>query len=174
MIATSSRRVFSIVGATGLLLATLLTHPAASTVQGNASEPAETPITRSSLREGTRQFVSQASLDLANSPSLSEARAIWNDDSAFVDQVDYQLDFRSSTDYLSTDPAHLAQILVDRPDNHGSKELLLYMTDEEASELLRRYEVGDRMSDIVEAISGVDNTSAPEGTRLTYLSLIHI
>ncbi len=74
----------------------------------------------------------------------------------FVNHIDYQLRFRSQTDYLSTEPAHLGTVLKDRPKNLGIDTLGLYLTTGEAAELVRRQKLGDRIPLIRSALSESD------------------
>lgn len=110
------------------------------------------PITRADLPSGIRDRVSDEALDLAVSSGLAEARAGWDSEIDFVGQLDYQLRFRGQTDYLSTEPAHLGALLVDRPLNVGIELYGLYLTGDEAKELERRQVLGDRIEDVVAAL----------------------
>ncbi len=106
------------------------------------------PITRSRLPLGVDTYVNDQAIVTAQHPALQDARAAWHSDIDFVDQIDYQLKFRAQTDYLETQPAHLGELLTQRPINFGYEELRLYMFDEEVAEFMRRAALGDLMEEI--------------------------
>lgn len=114
------------------------------------------PINRGNLREGLRGYVSEDALSLANSAGMSPARAIWVDDNALVDQIDYQLSFRSSHDYLSSEPDHLERLLRDRPQSAVYSSMNIFMTPDEVKEFDRRQRLGDLQPAVVALVSGID------------------
>ncbi|MDH5372742.1 MAG: S1 family peptidase, partial [Acidimicrobiia bacterium] len=130
--------------------------------------PQLVPLTRAELRSGLDELVMDRSIVAANSSELAAARLLWDSDQAFVAQLDYQLDFRSRVDYLSTSPDHLANVLSARPDNFGIEELGLYLFDDEVAEMQRRFELGDRMEEIVRVVTGVDEATVDEVTLPDY------
>jgi hypothetical protein len=121
------------------------------------------------LPPGTRDIASDEAIALAADVRLGDARAAWNEDGIdFVDQVDYQLAFRSQADYLSATPDHLNEVLTAKQRNVGIDELLLYLTDEEATEFQRRLNVGDLMPAIATAVTGMTIDLVEEGVEPDY------
>ena len=115
--------------------------------------------------------MSDAALEAAQSAELAPARASWNGAPVdFVDQVDYQLTFRSQNDYMALDLAHINGVLERRADNIGIQGLGLYLDDDEAAEFERRQTLGDRIPLIVEQITGTSDRSVPEGAEPQYPS----
>lgn len=120
-----------------------------------AGSKTEEPIDRMDLPSGLAALVGDEALDLASSESFSEARQLWDDDAALVDQIDYQLHFRRFTDFLPVDAEHLAVLFQERPDNRGIDELGLYLTDAEAAEMSRRDRIGDRIPEVESVVWGL-------------------
>jgi hypothetical protein len=114
------------------------------------------PVSRDLLSEYVANRVSDRAIELAQAPALAAARASWDVEMDFVNHIYYQLRFRSQTDYLSTEPAHLGTVLKDRPKNLGIDTLGLYLTTGEAAELVRRQKLGDRIPLIRSALSESD------------------
>ncbi len=125
-------------------------------------------IVRALLPVDVSNRVSDEAIELAQSQELAQARTAWNDDSGFILQVNYQLRFRSRTDYLSTEPSHLGKLLLDMPANLGIDALGLYMTDSEAIEFERRLDLGDRIPAVMTALNEPD--AVLEGTEPDYSS----
>lgn len=125
-------------------------------------------LVRDDLSAIAAEVVSDAALDMVNQEQFSPVRELWEDDERLALQLDYQLEFRSYVDFMSSDAAGLADLLSDRPLNHGIEELGLYMTAAEVAEMQRRSELGDRMGTIVEVVTGVDELVVPEGESPTY------
>lgn len=96
--------------------------------------------------------VSDEARSLFLSGELSDARLAWVDQVELLDQIDYQLDFRDSFDYLSTDADHLGMLLSARPKNVGIEDLNLYLSQEEALEFTRRDALGDQMDLIISLV----------------------
>lgn len=113
-------------------------------------------IERAMLPENLRHYVSDESLQLAASAELAEARRKWTGPEDFVAQVDYHLSFRAERDYMTTDPAHLNRLMVDRAKNFGTDYLALELSDEEIAELQRRLDLGDRSAEIMRALPGYE------------------
>lgn len=106
-------------------------------------------IRRSDLPADLQGVVSDEALRMANSPSLATARARWNENSDFVDQIDYQLAFRSRFDFLSADADHLGRLLAAKPETmEGTEEMGLFLTPDEAAELKRRDDLGEYIEQI--------------------------
>lgn len=109
-------------------------------------------IRRDQLPDGVRDIVSDNAIALASSPTFARARALWNRQTPtrsvnvgnidFVDQVDYQLSFRSKVDYLDTNPGHIASVLEAKPHNHAIERMSLYLSHAEAREMTRRDKLG--------------------------------
>lgn len=93
--------------------------------------------------------------DLLQSSEFSAVRALWADDSALADQIDYQLTYRAQADFLAVSRQDLADLLTARPHNGAHENMGLYMWEHEYEELQRRMELGDRMEDVVHSITGV-------------------
>ncbi|MFN3217653.1 MAG: hypothetical protein ACE367_14255 [Acidimicrobiales bacterium] len=87
----------------------------------------------------------------------------WPDREALVDQVAYQLEFRSYNDYMSTSPAHLASLLTEQPQNSGMGVLGLYLTRNESDEFERRQARGDLLEDIENyfSVAAAPNSDQP-------------
>jgi len=130
--------------------------------------PLESPIERTSLDEGLREYVTEEAVTIANSAEFAEVRALWGNDSSLVDQIDYQLSFRDQMDYLSADVSHLADVLTERPTNSAQKELGLWMTDAEAVEFERRIRVNAQIDEIKGALrldgADLDEDASPSET----------
>ena len=127
------------------------------------------PISRADLRLGLADYVSDEAIRAAESPELAGARSGWEGAPVdFVDQVDYQLMFRAQNDFMSSNLDDLAAVLERRPDNMGFERFGLYMSDGEAAEFERRLTLGDRIPEIIEAVSGVSVRSLPEGVDPVY------
>lgn len=94
----------------------------------------------------------RAASEIVDSEHLSKARKAWGDRDMLVNHVQYQLRFRSQTDYLSMSSQHLGEVLEKRPVNDGIEKLGLYMLDSEAQEFRRRQQLGDRIPQIVQAL----------------------
>ena len=122
-------------------------------------------IDRSLLPSGIAERVSDQSIEMAQSPEFAEVRANWAGEGDFVWQIHYQLKFRANTDYLSTKPSHLSDLLNSRPNNLGIERLGLYMTESEAQEFERRQELGDRIREVRAALGEYD---AAEGEEQVY------
>jgi len=125
-------------------------------------------IRRDLLSESVAESVSDEAIKVSNSAELAVARENWDDSLDFVSQVNYQLRFRSRADYLSSDAAHIGQVLAEQPDNVGIQGLRLYLTDDEAVELLRRLELGDKIPELVRALGEKADGDVPEGESPTY------
>ena len=69
---------------------------------------------------------------------------------------------------MSVEPAHLGALLAERPDNMGLRSISLYMTDAEVSEMTRRDALGDRVSLVVQEVSGVWEPDITEGAMPDY------
>ncbi len=93
--------------------------------------------------------------EVLEADEFESVRSLWSEGAALVDQIDYQLGFRSRFDHLAIDVNGLAELLQARPRNGAIDELGLYMWDREYEELQRRIRLGDRMDAVVEAITGV-------------------
>lgn len=129
------------------------------------------PIRRELLPAGAGLIVSDEAISLAASAALAPARAAWDGEIDFVDQIDYQLKFRAKVDYLSADPRHLNSLLLDRPtDNYGYAELRLYLTDGEVAEMQRRLNLGNEIELLTALVGGVDMSTLPEGEPPTFAS----
>lgn len=138
----------------------MVEHPVSSSDDG--------AITREMLDEGTRLLVTDEAIAAANDPVFTEARQTWDSVSSLVAQIDYQLTFCGYVDYMSTDLAHIAGLLVKRPVNMGSQSMGLDMSEAEVAEMQRRDELGDRMEEIVVLVTGVDESTLPEGDLPDY------
>lgn len=129
------------------------------------------PIKREDLRPGLSELVQDESIVLANSSVFELAREARDSDDDLVFQIDYQMEFRSKVDFMSSAPGHVADLLLRRPDNSGSQEMNLYMSDAEVAEMTRRDELGDKMEDIVLKITGIPpgpRSGVSEGDRPDY------
>ena len=120
-------------------------HPQLDAEPGLGDYGTQGPINRDLLPKSIANRVGDNAIALAQAPDLAEARASWDVEMDFVSHVDYQLRFRSKTDYLSTTPGHLGAVLKTRPDNFGIDSLGLYMTDAEVKEFDRRQDRGDQI-----------------------------
>ncbi len=155
-----------------LLMVTAGTGSAAPSDE--ASEPAGSgvvpvvPIERAQLPEGLQELVRDEAITAANSPEFAVARQAWDSDAGFVDQVDYQLEFRSHVDFMSSDYEHIAALLTEKPVNMGSESLGLYMSDAEVAEMNRRFALGDRIELVVEAVTGIGPSNMVEGELPDY------
>lgn len=132
------------------------------------SEPtaALVPFNEVDLPVGLRDYVSDEALTLAASSGMAPARAAWDQPQDFVDQIDYQLAFRSRYDFLTTDPDHLASLLLEKPRNTtGSEEMSLFLTRTEAAELQRRDRVGEQIDDVELALGQRGTWSRSGRTR---------
>lgn len=138
-----------------------------STSAGIDGQPLD-DISRDNLPEWLSSRASAEAIAFANLPVFDAARLAWEDEAHLVDQLDYQLEFRSYVDYMSREPDHIAQLLVDRPQNMGSESMGLLMTDAEVSEMQRRLALGDRMDDVVALVTGVHPTDTVEGVLPDY------
>lgn len=158
--------------AAAMLVGSLLAVPSVPASAQYDTEPglgnygAQGPIDRGLLPKYAADRVDDRAIALAQAPQLAAARTSWNVEMDFVFHVDYQLKFRSQTDYLSTDPGHLGALLKNRPRNLGIDSLGLYMTDGEAAEFVRRQERGDRIPLIRAAIG--ESESKVEGQEPRY------
>jgi hypothetical protein len=126
------------------------------------------PVEREQLPDGLQQLVRDEAITAANSPEFAVARQAWESDADFVDQVDYQLEFRSHVDFMSRDYEHIAALLTERPVNMGSEEMGLYMSNAEVAEMERRDALGDRMDLVVEAVAGIGQDDTVEGELPDY------
>lgn len=153
----------------GLVTLSLLAAPTAVFITDTAAASSELDsISREKLPLGLRELVVQEAIEVANSPDFTATRLIWDSDIAFVAQLDYQLDYRRRVDYLRVDSDHLGSLLSARPVNFGIVQLGLYLSDDEVAEMERRSQLGDRMEDVVRAVTGVDESSRAEGERPNY------
>lgn len=164
-------------GGCGLLLACLTALPTAAGASaesvgddgvGLGSYGRQGVITRDLLPEGTRDLVSDEAIAAAYDPVFAAARLAWDREADFVDQIDYQLVFRSYVDYMSLDPAHIAGLLLAKPENAGAVSMRLFMSADEVDEMARRDELGDRMGAVVTLVTGVDEAMVPEGVLPDY------
>ncbi len=96
----------------------------------------------------SESLISDRALEIANSPELAEARRNWDQPVDFVDQIDYQLDYRQHFDYLKDDKEHLAQLLTSKPINLGFEEMGLFLTNAEVDEMQRRSQLADRADEV--------------------------
>lgn len=142
-------------------------HGAIHAEHGHGAYGQTDVITRADLEPGIAQLVSDEAIEAANDPTFAAARQSWDLGGDFVDQIDYQLRFRSLVDFMSSDYGHIARLLEERPDNMGSRSMGLFMTNEEVTEMLRRDELGDRMDATTEIIVG-DQLAWTEGETPTY------
>jgi hypothetical protein len=132
------------------------------------------PIFRDQLPPGIREYVTDRAIELAESEQFASAREAWDAEIDFVGQVDYQLRYRAETDYLSTEPGHIADLLLAKPmQNAGWTKLGLFLSDAEAAEHERRHDLNDRSSQVVEVATGMSEDGAidpslPEGSPVDY------
>lgn len=120
---------------------------------------------RADLAIGVSEYVTEEAITTANSDRFAEARSGWGDDSAFVDQLDYQLWFRTQNDYMSADLDHIVKVMRERRDSDVVATLGLYVSIEEEVEFLRRQAVGDRFDAVVDEIAPERTRSAEEETE---------
>lgn len=125
-------------------------------------------ITQENLGMENAGRISNRAIELAQAPELAAARKSWSEEIDFVWQVQYQLKFRSRTDYLSSDAEHLGKVLSQKPRNVGINALQLYMTNAEAKEFNRRQRLGTRMK-AIKKVMGMSN-SVEESADPTYRS----
>lgn len=123
--------------------------------QGLGSYGPEGPIARSDLPDSISDLVSDDALVLAESDELKNAREGWDDPIDFVDQVDYQLSFRTASGFLDTSAAHIGMVLEQRANHDGFDILRLYLTVEEWAEIVDRQERADRHLPRIRAAMGV-------------------
>jgi len=96
------------------------------------------PITREQLPDWLRDRVRDEALELASSSHLEEARRTWVDTLDFVDQVDYQLEFRE-TFGLDTSAEHIGQVLNQRRQTEfGIQGFGLYLSEAESDDFASR------------------------------------
>ncbi len=87
-----------------LALSIALLMLAATTAAAHEGHDDHAAIDAPVSRESTGvEIASDAAVALANSAGLAEARDVWGDDAAFLDQVDYQLTFRDQNDFMPKD-----------------------------------------------------------------------
>lgn len=113
----------------------------------------EGTIQRSDLPPGLSKYVAAEALELAQSRTLAQARSEWNRSIDFVDQVDYQLSFRQHYDFLSATPEAVAVAMRTKSQNEYFDELQLLLTAEEARELRRRDNLGDKADRLRQALN---------------------
>ena len=121
------------------------------------------PVVRSSLPVELRNLASDASMRAINAPEFAAARQAWQDDERLLYQIDYQLSFRASVDYMSSDPGHVADLVRARRSNPVSDELGLFVSDEEAEEFTRRFALGETMEAIHAHFNGRRDPARFEG-----------
>ncbi|MGF1617166.1 MAG: hypothetical protein ACFCU2_05085 [Acidimicrobiia bacterium] len=125
-------------------------------------------ITRDDLPEGLAALVTEESIAAANLPVFATARQGYGSDARFVAQIDYQLEFRSKVDFMSSEYEHIAQLMSERPENMGSEQMGLYMAEAEVAEMKRRDALGDSMPSVVTAVTGIRVEDSPEGILPDY------
>lgn len=103
-------------------------------------------IDRLELPTGLQDRITDEALKLANEPALRSSRRSWTGPEDFVDQIDYQLQFRADFDFLSSEASVIGRAM-ETGDRSGSAfdQLGLLLTPQEATELGRRDYVGDQM-----------------------------
>lgn len=152
-----------------LALSIALLMLAATTAAAHEGHDDHAAIDAPVSRESTGvEIASDAAVALANSAGLAEARDVWGDDAAFLDQVDYQLTFRDQNDFMPKDPERIAAAMTSKPHTELSLSMGLSMAAAEETEMLRRDAVGDVFPDITKLVSGVDEHTYPEGVEPTY------
>lgn len=125
-------------------------------------------ITRDLLPDGIDDLVKDEAIALANSLTFAQARSSWDVSIDFVDQIDYQLEFRSHVDFMTSNIEYLANLLETRPQNDGIESMGLFMADDEVAEMQRRDELGDRMEDVVAFVVDSALTDTTEGTTPSF------
>lgn len=118
--------------------------------------------------EPTWESFREEALAALDAPELAAAREAWGSDEEFVAHLAAELEFRSQTDFLSRDLAHLGRLLLEQPEHPGFETGGLCFSDEEVAEFLRRDALGDKMELVEEAVTGVDFSQVPEGEMPDY------
>lgn len=152
----------------GLLLIVGMLGSATATAASSSQSVQESEITRENISESLREYGGEEAITMANSTEFSAAREAWELSDDLVAQIDYQLDFRSKVDFMSSDVGHLADLLTTRLDTDvGSVEMGLYMTEPEARELERRDALGERMAELTLSFLST-SIEVDEGQRPEY------
>jgi len=100
--------------------------------------------------------VRDRAIDLANSAQFAEIRRTWDEKVDFVDQIDYQIDFRQDYDFLASDDATIAAVLSERAGKGSTifDEMQIFLSQSERTEIQRRIELHQKTGDVRDGVVG--------------------